>query len=209
MATLNDQYISDTFRGILHSDGELPVTGTSPIFDGNGNSTPLNVGRSSVEIDGTFTVNNVTYPDIAVPTTLLDLIYPIGAVFFSALDISPGLLIGGTWRTISQGRFIVGVGSSTGIDPLDIRGFNVGENDGEYTHKLTLAEIPSHTHPLDNALSYHAANSGVEQEYSGVDPLDYSNLITNTGATGGTVGGTTAHNNVPPSVALYIYERIS
>lgn len=42
---LNDQYIADTFEGLLHTSGELPASGGKDVYDGNGNRSDLSVGK--------------------------------------------------------------------------------------------------------------------------------------------------------------------
>ena len=60
--SLNDQYIADTFTGLLHSDGSLVTTGQSPIFDGNGTQSALSLGKTGngVSVSGVLSVDNAT-----------------------------------------------------------------------------------------------------------------------------------------------------
>lgn len=68
--TLTDQNISDTYVGLLHGQGEqLPITGQVLMYDGNGNSTSIRVGRlgQGFSVIGTLSsdvlsVAGVTYP---------------------------------------------------------------------------------------------------------------------------------------------------
>ncbi len=61
--------------------------------------------------------------------------FPVGAIYQSYAAASPASLFGGTWTQI-QNRFLVGVGSS----------YAAGATGGEATHKLTVNELPSHSH---------------------------------------------------------------
>lgn len=61
--------------------------------------------------------------------------YPVGAVYISFADTDPSELFGGTWEPI-EGRFLLAASSD----------YEVGSTGGEATHKLTVAEMPSHTH---------------------------------------------------------------
>ena len=60
--SLNDQYIADTFTGLLHSDGSLVTTGQSPIFDGNGTQSALSLGKTGngASVSGVLSVDNAT-----------------------------------------------------------------------------------------------------------------------------------------------------
>ena len=69
----------------------------------------------------------------------VDLIYPIGSIYLSLNDINPNKMFGGTWERI-KGKTLVGVDESdTDFKTSKLTG-------GEKTHKLTIAEMPSHTH---------------------------------------------------------------
>lgn len=167
---LTDQYIDDTFDGLLHVNGQpLPVTGVVDVFDGVGNESALSVGRSgngvsvsgsstvdgslrvtqSMNVLGQLTANNVTYPTSSTSKSLLNILlnatYPIGSVYFSTRSTSPESLFGGTWDRIAEGRFIVGVGTGTDSDDLD-KAFGVGNTGGQYRQTLTTKQIPGHSH---------------------------------------------------------------
>ena len=43
--------------------------------------------------------------------TLLDLLYPVGALYLSAATTDPGTVLGGTWQRI-QDRFLLAAGES-------------------------------------------------------------------------------------------------
>jgi hypothetical protein len=65
MSSLKDTFIKNTYVGLLHSDGELPASGKTPVYDGAGNESALSVGRSGngVDISGGLTVGTLTYPN--------------------------------------------------------------------------------------------------------------------------------------------------
>lgn len=66
---------------------------------------------------------------------ILGLVYPVGSIYMSVNNVSPQTFIGGTWTQI-QNTFLLAAGSS----------YAAGSTGGEATHKLTTAEMPSHTH---------------------------------------------------------------
>lgn len=67
--------------------------------------------------------------------------YYVGKLIFDTKNVNPSTYLGfGTWQLWGQGRVPVGV------NPNDNDFKTVEKTGGEKTHKLTLAEIPSHTH---------------------------------------------------------------
>lgn len=70
---------------------------------------------------------------------IIDLVYPVGAIYMSVNSVNPGNLFGGTWTAWGQGQVAVGV------NPSD-SDFNAAEKTGgEKTHQLTVAELAKHT----------------------------------------------------------------
>lgn len=195
--TLVNQFIKNTYTGILHSEESLPETGQSTIYDGDGNESSLKLGRAcnGATICGTLTVDDI----VITGNALLNKIYPIGSVYLSIDSINPTSTIGGSWSRISEGRFIVGVGTDTDSNNLS-RSFQSGENSGEYSHRLTVAEMPSHTHNTYGTPTLDDdGGTGDPNEYN-VHSILYPSQPT---------GGDQPHNNVPPSFALYIWKRIA
>ncbi len=239
---LSDQYIDDTFDGLLHVNGQpIPSTGVSKVFDGVGNESALSVGRSGngISINGSssvngslsvsqnavvvgqLTANNVTYPSSSISKSLLNIIYPVGAVYFSSTSISPASLFGGVWDRIAEGRFIVGAGTGTDSNELD-KNFKVGETGGEYRHTLTTGQIPSHNHTgvgmgfggggenitgkwnkvKGRSIKEHQGLSHTSETITSenIGSLDNELLINDT-------GGDQSHNITPPGFGLYVYTR--
>ena len=81
--------------------------------------------------------------------------YPVGSIYISTTNKNPGseenpLFPGTQWEAYGQGRTLIGVGSATDSNGTN-RNFNTaGDEGGAYTHTLTEAQMPSHTH-LQNA----------------------------------------------------------
>ena len=67
--------------------------------------------------------------------------YYVGKLIFDTKNVNPATYLGfGKWQLWGQGRVPVG------INPNDSDFNTVEKTGGEKTHKLSLAEIPSHTH---------------------------------------------------------------
>lgn len=111
--------------------------------------------------------------------------YPVGAIYLSYVDTSPASIFGGSWTQI-QNRFLVGVGSS----------YAAGATGGEATHKLTVDELPSHSHNY----SYPGYEAG--GGWYGANGTAKGNMVATTAA-----GGGAAHENRPPYLAVYMWRR--
>lgn len=135
--------------------------------------------------------------------TLLDIIYPVGSIYMSSQPTDPGTLFGGTWTQIKD-TFILAAGDT----------FAIGATGGEAAHTLTELEIPRHTHALRANTPWGESEALAPwAQYFG------SNILYDVGASGGTitrsyyaevaqpVGSGAAHNNMPPYITRYVWER--
>lgn len=134
--------------------------------------------------------------------TLNNIIYPIGSVVIRVDSQNPSYWYGGTWELLCPGRTMVC------IDTND-SDFNViKKTGGEKTHKLTIPEIPSHTHGFKTdeynpiSLLYDkGTNNWYGVPYNNGDLFSAKTLgITNT-------GGSQSHNNLQPYMVVYIWVR--
>lgn len=146
--------------------------------------------------------------DIVAPM-FLNKIFPVGAVYITYDKKNPGTFLGGTWERFGQGRTLVGEG--TGNDGSTSMSFTAGWIGGNYFHKLTREELPSHTHwILDQQTDVTTALYG--NSYSDV-PFTRATERTNKtnyywyGQTWPT-GGNKPHDNVQPYVVTYFWRRI-
>ena len=157
-----------------------------------------------------------------ITQTLLDKVYPIGAIYMSVNNASPQTFLGGTWEQI-QDRFLLSAGDS----------YQAGETGGEATVALATANLPSHNHSIP-ALKGTAASAGAHTHsmkgygntlaagstgyrFGGDGDKTTSSVIVSNGAhthsvttdasTSGKTGSGTAHNNMPPYLTVYMWKR--
>lgn len=69
-ADLTDNYVADTYKGVLHANGEeLPIEGKAQVYDGAGNAAPIKIGTEGVDCLSLsaygLTANDFKYPDEA------------------------------------------------------------------------------------------------------------------------------------------------
>lgn len=159
--------------------------------------------------DGTCNVriNGRTYNNIPLPNSLTDLIYPVGSVYMSINDTDPSLLFGGVWEQIKD-RFLLSAGDT----------YIAGNVGGEANHTLTVNEIPSHTHTYGES-GYNALITNATAAFQSGDMGSQSGTgryypFTTTGAqyirstNTNSTGGGQAHNNMPPYLTVYMWQRI-
>lgn len=129
---------------------------------------------------------------------LLDLMYPIGSIYLSVSSVNPQTLFGGTWEQIKD-RFLLAAGSS----------YEAGETGGEATVSLSAANLPEHTHELNLAKRQKFMSSGTTSTYVLVDSTDTTstNYAPLNNGTTTPAGSGTAHNNMPPYLAVYVWKR--
>ena len=119
---------------------------------------------------------------------------PPGTVFAFALPKCPS-----GWTEFSEagGRFIIGVNGSTYKLPY-VGGKPEYQLGGEEMHKLTIKEMPTHSHSGITATgSYNAAHLATK---------DPTNLPQGRGSIGAS-GSSKPHNNMPPFIALYFCKK--
>ncbi len=109
----------------------------------------------------------------------------------------------GTWERALQGRVPVGF-SDIADDPIEFR--THGREYGEFTHTLTVDEMPSHTHEFDDY-----DDKRIDEIYE--QGKSYY-LETGRGGLQGVAkpkntGGNQPHNNQPPSKTLDCWQRIA
>ena len=126
---------------------------------------------------------------------ILNLIYPVGSIYISTSTTDPSTYFGGTWERI-KGRFLLGADDST---------YKIGNTDGEATHKLTIDEMPSHSHRF---AVYNTEGAGWFRETqargnNNTGEADWK------GASTQNIGGGQAHNNMPPYLVVYMWKRTS
>ena len=189
---LGDRVLPDTIVGTTETQTLSNKTLTSPVIN-----TPTG---DVVTPTGTQTLTNKTLSTGSVIDANVNVVevlkkaYPIGSVYINASNATnPASLLGfGTWSAFGAGRTLVGIDSGdTDFDTVE-------ETGGEKTHKLTIAEMPAHRHPMARA------DGGSTYQYS------YKN---NTGhPTSGvayteSAGGDSAHNNLQPYIVVYFWKR--
>ena len=126
----------------------------------------------------------------------VDDIYPVGSIYMSVNATDPARLFGGTWERIKE-RFLLGVGDT----------HTAGSTGGEFEHTLTIDEMPNHDHYTyyDYLAEHHSDPKHVFMNSSGAfSATNMYNFMHNSVCP---CGGNKPHNNTPPYLAVYIWQR--
>lgn len=136
------------------------------------------------------------YVDKSVSDVLLS-IYPIGSVYISINHTDPATMFGGVWERIKD-KFLLSCGDE----------YAAGSMGGEATHTLMVEELPTHTHGMlyqnpeeisENVGRFVSSAIGYGRDAK--EAFTGSNYITYTGEN-------MPHNNMPPYLAVYMWQRI-
>ena len=134
----------------------------------------------------------------------VDSIYPVGSIYMSVNPTSPGILIGGTWERI-QDKFLLAAGTT----------YSAGASGGAATVTLTEEQLPSvsgtfdirHWGPGDmigNCSGKFSSSSNSGAQMTGTTP----NSTTEAGQRiTYKFGSGSAHENMPPYLAVYVWQR--
>jgi len=138
--------------------------------------------------------NTTQVATTAFVETAIDGIYPVGSIFMTANNYADSAAVvaaigGTTWVAFGAGKMPIGVDSSdTDFDTAE-------ETGGTKTHTLTIAEMPAHTHGYRRYYEIHPGSTDGGSAQAGYD------------STTDSTGGGSAHNNMPPYIAVYMWKR--
>lgn len=134
----------------------------------------------SLSIAGNLYINGIPF---------IEYLYPVGSIYMSANSTDPSTIFGGTWTRIKD-RFLLSAGDD----------YTAGDTGGEATHVLTTQEMPSHTHSQTVTYSSQSPTVNWALTWSG---NNYNGNWQSTGS----AGENKAHNNMPPYLVVYCWQR--
>ena len=129
---------------------------------------------------------------------LLEKVYPIGSYYWSENDTSPEELFGGKWKKI-EGYFLFASDSN----------HYVGQTGGEERHRLTLDEMPSHSHGYQKFKFKDFWTVYVEGGGNSYRFLEHDSGTHNIeSSTTESKGNSQSHNNMPPYLTANCWKRL-
>ena len=116
-----------------------------------------------------------------------DRVYPVGSLYLTVADVDPAALFGGVWQRIED-VFLLAAGST----------YAPGSTGGAAEHTLTVEELPSHSHTIRLTAESLAIGSVYSRVSSDGTPVSTPM---------GSAGGNQPHNNMPPYLAVNVWQR--
>ena len=194
---------------------------TTPVFDWSGDDFNINVPttlQDDLSVAGELTIGG---------KKLVDLVYPVGAIYMSVNSTSPATLFGGSWVAWGSGRVPVGINTS------DSNFSTVERTGGSSSVSLTTAQLPAHNHEV--GANYNGENqhdlflTGLSSNAAGFNGLsgigrsakvdsvssaedyyyfrsDNQQALGYAEATASTGSGS-AHTNLQPYIVCYMWKR--
>ena len=152
-------------------------------------------GKTPINADNLNKIENQLETLTNLQDQLLDIFYPIGSYYeTSDTSFDPNVTWGGTWVKDSKGRVTVA------LDDSDADFKTISKTGGEKTHKLTIDEMPSHGHGIENGYLTNRTDGNMRQTGTGpyVSGAGYSTQLT---------GGNQPHNNLQPYIVVVRWHR--
>jgi microcystin-dependent protein len=198
--------------------------------------------KQNFEVTGTLTVSSAAHVESLTVDNAASVVgtmtasefvgfgtIPIGGIIMwsgTEANVPTGwALCDGTQNTPDlRGRFVLGSGNGTGLTPR-----TPGQNGGEQTHTLTMAEMPSHNHAGTDLKHTHDiikhtenGDGWVSNPTTAQARIQLTDRIENTGSLFGNPviktntagisivpsGGDSAHTNMPPFYVLAYIMRV-
>lgn len=186
--------------------------------------TNLDAGDLSARGNDVVTVDMLLSRLQDITSVVLESVYPIGSIYSNTVDSrDPKLILNwpsSNWRRHAIGRAMIGAEGTAITDKVDanlnkpaaLDLMTSGAKFGDFTHTLTVPEMPHHKHRYtsDDAAGAPGGSTGRRMG------ADFSQK----GHSGSAVewfttmefplesGGDGPHNNVQPSVVTHIWERL-
>ena len=202
--------ITAVITGIICIGGAYAATNYAISASKIGYTDNSSLGATDVQaaIDGTCTkLANLK-------DNIVDTMWPVGSIYTSETDSTATAVQDRfkafgkdtTWVAYGAGKVLVGSGTGTDSNgkTQSFSVLNNGQNLGEYNHKLTVQEMPSHNHAQYILSNPDTGSFSGRKDYAG----DYSNMSAYAqGVPTGYAGGDNYHNNIQPYITVYRYKR--
>ena len=160
---------------------------------------------------------NVKVPQIS-KSEIVNYIYPVGSLYWSSKSTDPATLFGGTWKRIKD-KFILAAGDT----------YAAGATGGAASVALQIEHLPPHAHSATGTAStvgahehtwysgrYGSSNYSTSADSAGVGEENTAHKTYGAGSHSHTIsisigqtGKGTAHENMPPYLTFYCWERIA
>jgi len=196
------------FQATANGGHTFQDTGTDTGMFLNANNEPEfrinNTPKAVVRNNPSLTANDNTLVTMAMlqqfKQEIISVQFPVGISIITQDPRNPAEYLGfGSWERDLEGKALVGVTTDiTANSPDWVK--EVNREFGEYTHTLTVDEMPRHNH--DWKIRIQGFNGGWNIESgSGGEAINRNYMLPE--------GGDQPHNNVQPSKTKFIWTRVA
>ena len=199
---------------------DLYVSKNNPVMLGEAKGVGYkdSTGVSGLTFSGTtpqIVRNNVTVAEFTGTESNNDVVtfaklkeylqtYKVGDLYITTDSENPSIRLGyGTWESYAEGRALVGVSKDVSNDTVPNWVKTGGSLTGAYEHKLTINELPKHQHEVMEYAGPALSDGILEFRHIDSPVNDQSSRRT------GYAGGDEKHNNVQPSITVFVWRRTS
>lgn len=140
--------------------------------------------------------------DDPIKSAIVDLIYPVGAIYISVVSTSPATLFGGTWAAFGAGKTLVG------LDASDAAFDTVEETGGAKTHTHTLTSASAQIASTSDGIRSNRITQSFTPNriFSASSPTD-TVFSTSTSVSTALAGSTDAGSSLQPYIVTYMWKR--
>ena len=135
--------------------------------------------------------------------------FPVGTIIETEVDVNPGTYIGGTWEKMPAGYVTISAGTYTETQDGQAvtYDFEAGNTYGEAAHKLTVGEMPNHSHTYIDAPHLFSERDTSKDDI--ICPTGNGESANSMEYSASNAGGNAYHNNLQPSFTVYRFKRTS
>ena len=166
-----------------------------------------------------FKFNNNVYLDsksiVHGRQLLADIIYPVGSIYISTININPSTYYGGEWEPFATGKTLVGIDTNdSDFNEIEKTG---GQNElQEHTHELS--GNGAHSHTTQGRTSSGSTTPAIFESFAGAGGTRNVS-VPRSGSNGGhthtinSTGGGTSYTDSPdngnlqPYIVVYMWKR--
>jgi len=137
-----------------------------------------------------------------IKSAIVDLIYPVGAIYISVVSTSPATLFGGTWAAFGAGKTLVGLNAS------DAAFDTVEKTGGAKTHTHTLTKASAQITSASDGIRLNRVSKTFTPNriFSATSPTEEA-FSTDTSVSTALAGSTDAGSSLQPYVVTYMWKR--
>ena len=171
--TLNEETINDIEYGDTNSELEERITAleskllesTDKITELENSLTSSNSKVTKLESELSNSTKKTTELEnklTGLKSSVINEVYPVGSIYISTKDDTVQKVkskFGGEWEAYSQGRTLVGVGTTTDENGNALV-YTLNETGGSSLISLTTANLPSHSHTISHTHTYSGTTAG-------------------------------------------------